>query len=57
MLFVETLLTENARFTTISLKLVSLQEIVVFLGLTDINSDLSYMFSCTRNAQVTFVEN
>ena len=33
------------------------EDIVVFLGLKVLYSDNSYMFSCSRNAQVTFVEN
>ena len=34
----------------------SLEDIVIFLGLKVLNSDNSYMFSSSRNAQVTFLE-
>ena len=32
----------------------NVEDIVVFLGLNVFKSDNSYMFSCRRNAQVTF---
>ena len=35
----------------------NVEDIVVFLGITVFNSDHSYKFSCSRNAQVTFVKN
>ena len=34
----------------------NVENIVGFLGLTVFHSDNSYMFSCTRNAQVTLGE-
>ena len=34
----------------------NVQDIVVMLGLKVFNYDNSYMFSCRRNAQITFVE-
>ena len=34
----------------------SLEDVVAFLGIKVSNSENSYMFSCSRNADVTFVE-
>ena len=34
----------------------NLEDIDIFLGLKMFNSDNFYMFSCSRNAQVTLVE-
>ena len=51
---------DNARFTTVPLKLLSEKNVlyfVVFQGLKVFNSDNSYVFSFSKNAKVTFVEN
>ena len=34
----------------------NVEQIVVFLVLKVFDSDISYMFSCSRSAQVTFVK-
>ena len=45
----------NARFTTVPFNSSKLLKIV-FLGLEVFVSDNSYVFYCSRNAQVTFIE-
>ncbi len=46
----------NARFTTVPLNWSKMLKIV-FLGLEVFVSDNSYVFYCSRNARVTFIEN
>ena len=50
------MLPDSERFSWNPYLFNSLEDMVVFLGLKVINSDYSYMFFCSGNAQVTFVE-
>ena len=48
-----------ASFTMVSLKLLlikTVEDIVVFQGIKVFDFDYSYIISCIRNAQVTFVK-
>ena len=46
---------DNARFTTVSI-INNVEHIIVFIGFKVFDSDDFYMYFCSRNAQVTFVE-
>ena len=46
---------DNARFTTVSI-INNVEHIIVFIGFKVFDSDDFYMYFCSRNAQVIFVE-